>query len=165
MRVQEALSILGLSSAASPDEIKAAYKRLIVKYHPDRNPSGLEMSKSINVAFQTLRDYDGSNAPCPGADINVNLSEEIEAAINAVINLPGIVVELCGTWVWLSGDTKPNKDTIKAAGYRWASKKKMWHWSPPTDKKRRHRPVDMDKIRDVYGSQTFKGQYRPSLTA
>jgi hypothetical protein len=168
MKIQDALSLLGLTSSATQADIKAAYKKMILKYHPDRNPAGLEMSKSINVAFQTLRNYDGLSAPVGGAEVNINLSEEIEAAINAVIDLEGIIVELCGTWVWLSGDTKTHKEAIKAAGYRWSPKKLMWHWSPADQsKKRRSKALDMDNIRFKYGSAVITERTRnyKSLTA
>lgn len=51
--------VLGLSENASPAEIKAAFKRLAVKYHPDKHPGRPEMEekfKEINVAHQVLSD-------------------------------------------------------------------------------------------------------------
>ncbi|WP_420577414.1 J domain-containing protein [Ekhidna sp.] len=51
--------VLGLSENASPAEIKAAFKRLAVKYHPDKHPGRPEMEekfKEINVAHQILSD-------------------------------------------------------------------------------------------------------------
>jgi hypothetical protein len=168
MKIQDALSLLGLTSSATQADIKAAYKKMILKYHPDRNPAGLEMSKSINVAFQTLRNYDGLSAPVGGAKVNINLSEEIEAAIKSVINLSGVVVELCGTWIWLSGNTKEHKEAIKEAGYKWSPKKTMWHWSPSEDKrKRRTKSLDMDNIRNKYGSTviTAKATHYQQLPA
>ncbi len=50
---------LGLSESASPDEIKAAFKRLAVKYHPDKHMGdrGMEeIFKSVNQAYQILSD-------------------------------------------------------------------------------------------------------------
>ncbi len=51
--------VLGLSEDASPAEIKSAFKRLAVKYHPDKHPGRPEMEekfKEINVAHQILSD-------------------------------------------------------------------------------------------------------------
>ena len=49
--------ILGISPTATTQEVKAAYKRLAVKYHPDKNQGDAlaeEMFKQINAAYQTL---------------------------------------------------------------------------------------------------------------
>lgn len=51
--------VLGLSEDATPEEIKAAFKRLAVKYHPDKHPGKSEMEekfKEINRAHQVLSD-------------------------------------------------------------------------------------------------------------
>lgn len=51
--------VLGLSENATPAEIKAAFKRQAVKYHPDKHPGKPEMEekfKEVNQAYQTLSD-------------------------------------------------------------------------------------------------------------
>lgn len=51
--------ILGVSKSASHDEIKAAYKTLVRKYHPDLNPNDTaaeDKFKEVAVAFEVLGD-------------------------------------------------------------------------------------------------------------
>lgn len=51
--------VLGVSKDASQDEIKKAFKKLAIKYHPDKNQGNKEAEekfKEINEAFQVLSD-------------------------------------------------------------------------------------------------------------
>ncbi|SFG65051.1 tetratricopeptide repeat protein [Pontibacter chinhatensis] len=51
--------VLGVGQTASAQEIKTAYKRLAIKYHPDKNPGNQfseEMFKQVNAAYQVLSD-------------------------------------------------------------------------------------------------------------
>jgi len=51
--------VLGLDKKATPDEIKKAFRKLAVKYHPDRNPndkSAEDKFKEINEAYAVLSD-------------------------------------------------------------------------------------------------------------
>ena len=51
--------VLGLKKGASDDEIKKAFRKMAMKYHPDRNPGDKEAEekfKEINEAYAVLSD-------------------------------------------------------------------------------------------------------------
>lgn len=48
--------VLGINKDASPDEIKKAFRKLAVKYHPDKDGGDEAKFKEINEAYDVLKD-------------------------------------------------------------------------------------------------------------
>ncbi len=59
MATRDYYAILGVNKKASDEEIKRAYRKMAMKYHPDRNPNKKEAEerfKEINEAYAVLSD-------------------------------------------------------------------------------------------------------------
>ena len=83
--------VLGVKPSATAAEIKRNYRRLAMKYHPDKNPgdtlaaavfSEIAEAYSILSNTQTRRDYDASNA----AGFNARFSKARAATTQDVAN-------------------------------------------------------------------------------
>ena len=61
MSKRDYYDVLGVSKSSSKDELKKAYRKLAMKYHPDRNPDDQEAAdkfKELSEAmkfFQTIK--------------------------------------------------------------------------------------------------------------
>lgn len=56
MSKRDYYEILGISKTASADEIKKAFRKLAVKYHPDKDGGDETKFKEINEAYEVLKD-------------------------------------------------------------------------------------------------------------
>lgn len=56
MAKRDYYEVLGIAKSASADEIKKAFRRLAVKYHPDKDGGDESKFKEINEAYEVLKD-------------------------------------------------------------------------------------------------------------
>lgn len=144
------------------DELKKAYRCLAMEHHPDCGGDTQTM-QAINaehdVLFEQLKRQQNTRAaadPTGRTRKTTETPEEFRRVIEQLLKLGNLTVELCGSWLWISGDTKPHREALKAAGCRWSSSKKMWYWRHKEDGCTWSRgKSSMAKIRRQYGSQTF----------
>ena len=139
------------------DELKAAYRRLAIQHHPDRGGDP-EIMKEINAEhdrlFEMLKKQ--HNETHDAEHQTTETAEEFREILNRLLKLDGLEVELCGSWLWIRGNTYSHKAELKAAGCRWSSGKKCWYWRHPEAPRHWHLgKATMAEIRIKYGSQIF----------
>lgn len=144
------------------EDLKREYRRAALANHPDRGGSE-EVMQEINAEytkyFEILKDAHNMRAENPDNNTKptTEAPEEFIQIIEVLLHMDGLEVELCGSWLWIGGNTKAHKDELKAAGCRWSNNKKLWYWRHAEDGSRWHRGTKtMSQIRSKYGSQSFR---------
>lgn len=150
------------------EQLRRQYKELLKKSHPD-NGGSEEATKAINVEynqlFKVLKDKHESksatsnqnNANNAKSDYNAHMydwenDKALREILQKIINFSGIEIEITGQWIWISGNTYTYKNELKEIGFKLASTKKQWYWHSETFRKRSHKTLSMDDIRNYYGS-------------
>lgn len=136
------------------DELKKAYRTAAMNNHPDHGGDE-ETMKQINndyaERFEVLKT--AHNATADDYHKTTETPEEFMEIVAVLLGMDGLIVELCGSWLWISGETKKHKDGLNAAGCGWSSNKKMWYWRHEEDGHRwSRRKTSMQDIRSKYGS-------------
>ena len=142
------------------EELKKLYHKLIMKYHPDRGGDKataqqiiseyeevFERVKNTHYSAKNERFYEKKTDEVPQEFINI---------IEQLIHMDGVVAEIVGCFVWLSGNTKPYKELLKSMGFKWHSKKLMWYLAPKGYKPSAPNMFSYDEIKSYYG---VRGRY------
>ena len=137
------------------NEAKKIYKNLAKKLHPDMVGGDEESFKLLNAIYTDLIEHKiyFSN------DFKIDV--ELEKIISLILHFENITIELVGSWVWVSGDTKEIKEKLKEIGFKWASKKMMWYFGEM--KSKNPTPKSMEEIKGKYGSETLKTKEKKEI--
>ena len=144
------------------NEIRIMYYRLALEHHPDRGGSTANM-QNLNAAYEkALRKLDGTKLNGEYTyNYNAEWEEKLMVQINLVLrkiisNTNDISVMMVGTWLWVNGETKKIKDTLKSMRFKWHSKRQMWYWHVPSQRKYRYSRKSFADICAQYGLRELK---------
>lgn len=138
------------------EDVKALYKKLAKQYHPDLGGDTVTMQEiNKEYAFASAKAIKGANLSEEETENEILSSEAYRNAIEKIIYLEGITIELVGYWLWCTGNTYPVRATLKDAGFLFASKKLAWYFRTAEYKVSKGGKKSLDEIRDKYGSEVL----------
>lgn len=145
------------SNIASESEAKARYKELAKKYHPDLGGC-VETMKAINLQYEKVLTgvYQKAGKSITEIDDLLEKSKGLAEKLCEIIACPCVIVELCGNWIWITGETRAVKDKLKQAGFFWACKKSAWYWrSEESARISKGKTLSLDEIRQKHGREVI----------
>lgn len=143
-------------------KIKAHYRELARQYHPDLGGCE-ETMKIINCQYHAkLKDQSGKEFDGHKYNYNNKIEQEIMDKISELLKIANLQIDLIGLWIWVRGDTKPHKETLKSLGCYWHSVRKCWYWKPKGFSRTRSNPGSLDDLAKKYGVKEFSNK-RKSL--
>lgn len=157
----------------SLNDIKQIYRRLAMEHHPDKGGSA-DIFRAVTDEYNAATRYFAKYGPMNDAgqhdqeqtteaqESAIFENDAYRAALDAVINIEGIIIEVVGSWIWITGTTYPHRAKFSAAGYIFAGAKKAWYFRTEENRTTRSKKgTTLDDIRNKYGSERVNN-YKPA---
>jgi curved DNA-binding protein CbpA len=138
------------------EELKKQYHRLAMLHHPDRGGNVAvmqEINEKYAILFETLKNChaDKEGKIYTAQQETTETPNEFIHIITILLNCEGLIIEIIGRFVWLTGNTFEHKQIIKELGFRWSHNKTAWYISPEGYRKKSRKQYELDEIREAFG--------------
>ena len=147
------------TNCKTAEELKKEYRRLAKELHPDLGGDTEEfkvMQNEFEKMWERLKNVHKNSEGETYTKESTETAEEFIHIIEVLTPLKDILVEICGSWVWVSGNTKEHKEILKELKFKYAHKKQAWYYHTEPYKKKGKRELTLDEIRDMFGSQSYQ---------
>lgn len=154
--INDISTILGLEPGEyNLTQIKEIYRALAAIHHPDKGGDTNKM-QLINSAYDDLKEHFKTSETL---SINDTLDTPFDFAVfDKLKGMVGLVIEICGYWIWLSGNTIQHKESLKELGFKYSKTKKMWYWGPSLKNSKVRGSKTIKKIRKLFGSKIISNE-------
>lgn len=146
------------------EELKKQYRDLCRKHHPDLGGDE-EVMKQINLEYERLLRAGSFAEEMERAGTDEDAESAFRELLERLTVLSGLILEICGSWLWVTGNTYPYRAQLKEAGLKFASKKVAWFWRPEEQRSRNRKPMSLDEIRERHGSKVVYGTGQKNVLA
>ncbi len=138
------------------DEVKSLYRALAMQHHPDKG-GNLQTMQAINAEYPIAcaKVLAGEDMSPEETEDEILKAEKYREALEKIANLDGIIIELCGAWIWVTGSTYPHRAALKQAGFMFAHKKVAWYFRTDEFKTHNRHMLSLDEIKNKYGSKNI----------
>lgn len=154
------------TNCKTAEELKKEYRTLAKQLHPDLGGDTEEfkiMQNDYEIMWERLKNIHTNSKGETYTKETKETPREFINIINVLTSLKDIEVEICGSWVWVSGNTKIHKEVLKDLKFRYAHKKQAWYFHSEPYKKRSKRELTLDEIRELFGSQKYNAKDEKEL--
>ena len=132
----------------SLNELKQRYLKIALEYHPAKGQDPIQL-------FMARMQYQQLNR-----DPVYCFNEQSQDVQDDFLNFPDVVdkligwrltVEMIGSWLWVTGNTYPRRESLKEMGFTYEEFKRAWYHRPASYWSSNSKPLPMEKIRALYG--------------
>lgn len=148
------------NNCKTAEEVKRCYYEWTKKLHPDNGGNAsdfITMRNEYKTAWRMYKDIhenkDGEKWEQTNEEKKATEEQAIIYAdiIDKIIFYQNINIDICGCFIWVTGNTYIYKDNFKSLGFKWSNDKKCWFYTDKVYKKKSPYKVTLDQIKEMYG--------------
>lgn len=154
------------TNCKTAEELKKEYRKLAKQLHPDLGGDTEEfkiMQNEYEIMWERLKNIHTNSNGETYTKETTETPQEFINIINVLISYLDISIEVCGSWLWITGNTKLHKEVLKNLKFRYAHKKQAWYYHTEPYRKKGKRELTLDEIRDMFGSEKYQSKQEKEL--
>lgn len=151
------------NSCTTLEEVKATFHRLAKELHPDNGGSAEEfkaMMAEYKEAFNRCKNIHKNHEGQTYTKETDETPEQFADLIRTLTRFNGCLVELIGSWIWVTGNTKEYKEELKKLNFKWSSKKAAWYFHEGEYHKRNGKVYNMEDLRDMWSHKAYQNEQK-----